>query len=261
MAKPRPMREHKGVGFTVGVALLKPLLWTFTRHHWVDGTKLPETGGVVVVANHVSHADPVTFAHFMWDHGRLPRYLAKAEMFRVRVLGWLLRDMGQIPVHRESSDASRAFSSAVEAVRGGKAVIVYPEGTLTRDPDLWPMVGRTGAARIALETGAPVVPVAQWGAHRLLYPYATRPHLLPPTHVQMKVGDPVALDDLREQPVTTETLREATDRIMAAITSLLEDLRQEQAPPVRFDPRTAGVRSIGNPHVDKRRSRARRRTG
>lgn len=252
MGKPRPMREHKGIGFTVGVLLLKPLLWTFTRHRWIDGSKLPETGGAVVVANHISHVDPVTFAHFMWDHGRLPRYLAKDAMFRLRVLGWLLRDMGQIPVHRESKDASQAFGSAVKAVREGKAVIVYPEGTLTRDPDLWPMVGRTGAARIALETGAPVVPIAQWGAQRLLYPYAKKPKLFPPTRVVMKVGDPVALDDLRARPVTTETLHEATDRIMAAITALLEDVRQEKAPAARFDPRTAGVRTIGNPH--KRRA-------
>ena len=259
MAKPRPMREHKGVGFTIGVLLLKPLLWTFTRHRWIDGTKLPESGGVVVVANHASHVDPVTFAHFMWDHGRLPRYLAKAALFDIRVLGWLLRDMGQIPVHRESSDASAAFSSAVRAVEEGKAVIVYPEGTLTRDPDLWPMVGRTGAARIALRTGAPVVPVAQWGAHHLLYPYSARPQLFPPTRILIKVGDPVDLEDLRARPVTPETIHEATGRIMAAITALLEELRGEQAPAERFDPRRAGVRTIGNPHSDKRH--ARRRTG
>jgi 1-acyl-sn-glycerol-3-phosphate acyltransferase len=253
------MREHKGIGFTIGVLLLKPLLWTFTRHRWIDGHKLPETGGAVVVANHVSHVDPGTFAHFMWDHGRLPRFLAKAALFDVRVVGWLLRNMGQIPVHRESRDASQAFSSAVAAVEEGKAIIVYPEGTLTRDPDLWPMVGRTGAARIALATGAPVVPVAQWGAHRILYPYSAKPRLFPPKRILMKVGDPVDLEDLRAKPVTPETIHEATDRIMAAITSLLEDLREEQAPAERFDPRRAGVRSIGNPHTDKRA--ARRRTG
>ncbi len=257
MGKPRPMREHQGIGFTIGVLLLKPLLWAFTRHRWIDGTKLPETGGAIVVANHISHVDPVTFAHFMWDHGRLPRYLAKAALFDVRVLGWLLRNMGQIPVHRETSDASQAFSSAVAAVREGQAVIVYPEGTLTRDPDLWPMVGRTGAARIALSTGAPVVPVAQWGAQRLLFPYATRPHLCPPTRVLMKVGDPVDLGDLRARPLGPETIREATDRIMAAITALLEDLRGEPAPPRRFDPRSAGVRTIGNPHPDRHHERRR----
>ena len=259
MGKPRPMRERRGIGFTVGVLILKPLLWTFTRHRWIDGTKLPETGGAVVVANHVSHVDPVTFAHFMWDHGRLPRFLAKAALFDVRVFGWLIRDMGQIPVHRESGDASQAFSSAVAAVDEGKAVIVYPEGTLTRDPDLWPMVGRTGAARIALATGAPVVPVAQWGAQHILYPYSAKPRLFPPSRILIKVGDPVDLEDLRAKPVTSETIHEATDRIMAAITALLEDLRGEKAPAQRFDPKSAGVRTIGNPHTDKRS--ARRRTG
>lgn len=248
MAKPRPMREHRGFAFTLGVVLLKPLLWTFTRHRWVDGDKLPESGGVVVAANHVSHVDPVTFAHFMWDHGRLPRYLAKAALFDVPVLGSLLRSMGQIPVQRRTADAANAFSSAVDAVREGKAVIIYPEGTITRDPDLWPMVGRTGAARVALAADVPVVPVAQWGAQDLLYPYATRPRLFPPARITMKVGDPVDLDDLRGVPVTAEVVREATDRIMAAITAQLEDVRRAQAPPQRFDPRRAGVREIGNPH-------------
>ena len=252
MGKPRPMREPKGIGFTVGVLLLKPLLWTFTRHRWIDGTKLPETGGAVIVANHISHVDPVTFAHFMWDHGRLPRYLAKDAMFRLRVLGWLLRDMGQIPVHRESKDASQAFGSAVKAVREGKAVIVYPEGTLTRDPGLWPMVGRTGAARIALETGCPVIPVGQWGAQDLLYPYAKRPHLLPRTHITMKAGDPVPLDDLRERPRSAETINAASAQIMEALTELVADIRGEEPPAERFDPRKAGVRMTGDPHKKDR---------
>jgi 1-acyl-sn-glycerol-3-phosphate acyltransferase len=121
------------------------------------------------------------------------------------------------------------------------------------------MVGRTGAARIALASGAPVVPVAQWGAHHLLYPYSAKPRLFPPTRIDMLVGDPVDLEDLRARPVTPETIHEATDRIMAAITALLEQVRGEKAPAERFDPRRAGVRTIGNPHTDKRA--ARRRTG
>ena len=260
MAKPRSMGERRGWAFALGVGILKPLLLLFTRHHWVDGGKIPARGGAVVAANHVSHVDPVTFAHFIYDHGRLPRYLAKAELFAIPVAGRLIVEMGQIPVHRNSADASRAFSSAVEAVQKGKLVIVYPEGTITRQPHLWPMVGKTGAARIALSAGVPVVPVAQWGAQEILWPYTKRPRLLPRKLVHAKAGDPVDLDDLRGLPVTPEVLRLATDRIMDAITTLLEDVRGETAPAERFDPRTAGVRPTGNPHPSEPRRRPRRRS-
>lgn len=248
MAKPRRMRERRGWAFAFAVVVLKPLLLALTRHHWVDGEKIPAEGGAVIAANHVSHADPITFAHLVYDHGRLPRYLAKAALFDVPVVGTVLRATGQIPVYRMTTDASRAFSAAVEAVQQGQAVIVYPEGTLTRQPELWPMAGKTGAARISLTAGVPVVPVAQWGAQDILYPYAKRPRLLPPTTVHAKVGDPVDLDDLRGLPITPELLGTATERIMDAITVLLEDIRGEKAPTERYDMRRAGVRPIGNPH-------------
>jgi 1-acyl-sn-glycerol-3-phosphate acyltransferase len=230
----------------------------FTRRTWIDGERIPSYGGAVVAANHTSHLDPLTFAHFIYDQGRLPRYLAKAALFDVFFVGTILRSTGQIPVHRLSADASLAFSSAVEAVERGRLVVVYPEGTLTRQPELWPMAGKTGAARIALSSGVPVIPVAQWGAHEILYPYARRPRLLPPKRIYAKAGAPVELDDLRDRPVTPEVLREATDRIMDAITSLLEEIRGEKAPAERFDPRRAGVRLTGNPNAAARERRRRR---
>jgi len=259
VGKPRRMRERRGWGFTVAVAILKPLLLLFTRHRWVDGEKIPAEGGVVLAVNHVSHVDPVTFAHLVWDHGRLPRYLAKAGLFDVFFVGAVLRNTGQIPVYRQSRDAAKAFSAAVAAVEKGQVVIVYPEGTLTRQPELWPMTGKTGAARIALTAGVPVVPVAQWGAQEILYPYAKKPRLFPRHTVHSKVGDPVDLDDLRELPLTPENLRIATDRIMDAITGLLADIRQEEPPAERFDPRRSGVRLTGNPHARAEAERAARR--
>ncbi len=258
MAKPRRMRERRGWAFTIAEAIVRPVLWLLTRPRWVDGFKIPAEGGAVVAANHISHIDPLTFAHVMFDHGRLPRFLAKAQVLEVPVIGAILRSTGQIPVYRLTADASKAFSAAVQAVQDGKAVIVYPEGTLTRQPDLWPMSGKTGAARIALSAGVPVIPVAQWGAHRILPPYAKRPHLFPPHEVWAKVGDPVELDDLRDGELTPAVLREATDRIMDAITALLEDVRGESAPAQRYDPRETGVRPIGNPRTRQRRRLLRR---
>ena len=258
VAKPRQLRQKRGWAWAVAVAIVKPLLLLFTRRRWIDGEKLPVEGGCILVANHISHLDPLTFARFAYDYGRLPRYLAKAGLFDVPVVGAIVRGAGQIPVYRMTTDASLAFRAAVAAVNDGECVVVYPEGTISRDPELWPMTGKTGAARIALSTGAPVIPVAQWGVHRILAPYSKNPKLLPRKTVWAKAGDPVMLDDLRELPLSPDVLREATDRIMDALTELLAELRGEEPPATRFDPRAAGVREIGNPNTDPRKRSGRR---
>ncbi|MGZ4428988.1 MAG: lysophospholipid acyltransferase family protein [Nocardioidaceae bacterium] len=247
MAKQRNLTQRRGWAFAFCITILEPLLQLLTKKGWVDGMKIPARGGVVIVANHISHLDPLTFAHFAYYHGRLPRFLAKAAMFEVPVLGRIIKSAGQIPVYRLTSDASKSLSAAVDAVRNGECVVVYPEGTITRQPDLWPMTGKTGVARIALTAGVPVVPVAQWGAHEILAPYGKNPKLFPRKTIRMKAGDPVDLDDLRGRPLTPDVLHTATNRIMDDVTHLLEDLRGETAPDQRFDPRTAGVREIGNP--------------
>jgi len=257
VAKPRQLTQKRGWAFAMCVAIVKPLLLLLTKHRWVGGERLPAHGGCVLASNHVSHIDPLTFAHFVYDNGRLPRYLAKSEVFAVPVLGAIVRSAGQIPVYRLTSNASKSFSAAVAAVESGECVVVYPEGTITRDPGLWPMTGKTGAARIALSTGAPVIPVAQWGPNDILPPYAKRPRLFPRKTIRMMAGDPVDLEDLRDRQLTPDVLHEASNRIMDAITLQLAELRHEAPPATRFDPRVAGVREIGNPNVKniKRRRR------
>jgi 1-acyl-sn-glycerol-3-phosphate acyltransferase len=220
-----------------------------TRRDWRGTEHLPD-GGAVVVVNHVSHFDPLAFAHFLYDSGRLPRFLAKDAVFRVFFVGRVLRGAGQIPVFRETGEAARAYSAAVDAVHRGELVAIYPEATITRDPGLWPMMGKTGAARVALETGAPVIPVAQWGPQDLLAPYAKRPRLFPRKTMHVWAGPPVDLSDVAGRPVDAALLREVTERIMAAITALLEQIRGESAPAVRFDPRHSGLPRTGDPRRD-----------
>ena len=253
MAKVRELRQRRGWAWTTVVGIVKPTLLTFTKHEWTDGEKVPATGGCVVAVNHISHLDPMTLGFFLYEHGRLVRYLTKEALFRTPVLKYIVRDAGQIPVQRMSEGAASAFEAAVEAVRAGECIGIYPEGTITKDPDGWPMRGKTGAARIALATGCPVIPIGQWGAQDILPAYSLRPHLLPRRTAAYKAGDPVDLGDLVGQPITAEVLREATDRIMAAITALVEDLRGERAPAVRFDPRVSGVNEIGNPDKPPKR--------
>ena len=252
----RRLRHKRGWAWSLGVAIVKPLLLLTTKPHWVDGDKIPAEGGCIVVLNHISEVDPLIAAHIVYDHGRLPRYLAKATLFRNRFLGMFLRSAGQIPVERLSRSAAGAFDAAVDAVRRGELVVVYPEGTITRDPGLWPMVGKSGAARIALETRCPVIPIGQWGAHEVLAPYARKPDLFPRKRIEMLVGDPVDLSDLYQQESTAAVVHQATERIMAALADLVGQVRGETAPPERFDPRRAGVAEIGNPNRTSRKDSA-----
>ena len=147
----------------------------------------------------------------------------------------IITGAGQIPVYRETVDAAASVREAISAVEKGECVVVYPEGTISRDPDLWPMTGKTGAARIALATGAPVIPVAQWGAQDVIGPYKAEFRAFPRKTMHVWAGPAVDLDDLRDRPVDTAVLAEATSRIMAAITAILEEIRGEQAPAERFD--------------------------
>jgi len=247
------VRKVQGIGWAVGfaAAIIKPTMLAATSRTWIDGEKIPATGGCIVVPNHISHLDPLLTAYFLYDHGRIPRYLAKSALFRTKFVGTVLHAAEQIPVERLTKDAIGAYDAAVTAVNEGECVVVYPEGTLTRDPDLWPMTGKSGAARIALATGAPVIPVGHWGVQHILYPYASRPHLIPRKHVTVKAGDPVPLDDLRTLPLTAKVVNETTDRIMSAITDIVAELRGEEPPAERFDPRKAGIRQIGNPNKKK----------
>ena len=246
-------RGELGWAFGFCVLVLRRPLMLLTRREWRGGEYIPRSGGCVVVTNHVSEFDPVPFGHFVYEQGRVPRFLGKAEVFRVPVVCSILRSAGQIPVYRMTSDATKAFSAAVAAVRRGECVVVYVEGTITRDPGLWPMVGKTGAARIGLTTGCPVIPVAQWGPQDVLAPYGRRPRLLPRKLMQMRAGPPVDLSSLQGREPSPGALREATDRIVADITSLLEVIRRAKAAPVRFDPKTAGVAEIGNPNRPRHR--------
>ncbi|MGI8577220.1 MAG: lysophospholipid acyltransferase family protein [Nocardioidaceae bacterium] len=240
--------ERRGWAFALIAACVRPSLLLLTKRDWRGVENIPASGGCLLVANHVSEFDPVPFGHFVYDNGRLPRYLGKIEVFKVPIVGTILRSAGQIPVYRKSADATQAFSAAVAAIDKGKCVVVYPEGTISREPALWPMVGKTGAARIALTTGCPVIPVAQWGPQDVLAPYARKPKLLPRKTMHVQAGPPVDLADLSTAELTPEVLREATEQIMTAITHQLETIRGRRAPKQRFDPRIAGVAEIGNPH-------------
>ncbi|MEU4210692.1 lysophospholipid acyltransferase family protein [Streptomyces sp. NPDC026206] len=227
------MSRHRiGFWYRFTAVLAKPPLVVLFKRDWRGMEHIPADGGFITAVNHNSYLDPLSYAHFQYNTGRVPRFLAKAALFKGSFVGALLRGTGQIPVYRESTDAANAFRAAVDAINKGECVAFYPEGTLTRDPDMWPMEGKTGAARVALLTQAPVIPVAQWGANEAMPPYAkeNKLRLFPRKTLRVVAGPPVDLSAFYGKEPTGEVLREVTDLIMRAITDLLAELRGEPAP-------------------------------
>jgi 1-acyl-sn-glycerol-3-phosphate acyltransferase len=228
----RPGQHRRWFQLLAGA--VKPFLYAFTTREWRGIENIPPQGGVIVVANHVTVVDPFTLAHAIYDGARrIPRFLAKAEIFNVPVVGPLLRKGGQIAVYRRSREAANSLRDAERAVAAGELVI-FPEGTCTRDPDGWPMASKTGVARLALACDVPVVPVAHWGAHRILGYHSKRPHLFPPKRVYALAGPPVDLTKYRTVEPTNEVLREVTDLLMTRVKDLLGEIRGETPPPGFF---------------------------
>lgn len=221
--------------FAVLAGIARPIMNILMAKTW-EGTERLPAGGFIAAPNHCTEIDPIVVGHMLYNMKRPPHFLAKAGLFKAPVLGTLLRATRQIPVERSTTGANRSLQAAQEVVDAGGAIIIYPEGTLTRDPDLWPMKGHTGAARLAIQTGAPVVPIAHWGAHEVFPRYAKRLHVFPRKTSRILVGDPVDLSAFQGRPLDRATLIEATDVIMDAITELLASLRGEQPPKERWDP-------------------------
>ena len=239
-------QEPGGQTISTVVRILNTIMRPLTKRDWRYQDKVPQTGGVIFVANHISNADPLAVGQFLAYSGRWPRFLAKASVFEIPVVGRIITASGQIPVQRNSTHSKDALVAAARAIEQGRALVIYPEGTITRDPDLWPMRGKTGAARLAFTTGCSVVPIGQWGAQELMPGRTPRfPKLFPRKTMRIAAGDPVSLDDLLQKPVTVATLDEATTRIMDAITVLVAELREATPPAHRHDPdsETTGERT------------------
>jgi 1-acyl-sn-glycerol-3-phosphate acyltransferase len=227
----RVRRREKG-GFWIAfcAVFFYPVGWLVGRARFEGKENIPAEGGVLLVANHISHLDPIFSGLVVHRSRRVPRFLAKHSLWSVPVLGSALRGSGQIPVYRETADAQQSLRDATVALQGGKVVVIYPEGTITRDPEGWPMHSRTGVARLALSADVPVVPAVHWGTREVLDGYNKKFRPLPRTAITVRCGEPVDMSPYRGRPVDAALLREVTDMLMARVRDLLADVRGEQAP-------------------------------
>ena len=231
------MARRRAPVYALAKLVVPPVIRFWVRLDCQGAEHVPRSGPVIFAANHTSYFDPLCLGVFIDAAGRQVRFLAKSELFRNPLLGAVLRGARQIPVHRETRDAARSLQDAVAAMRDGAAVVIYPEGTTTRNPDFMPMKAKNGVARLAALTGAPVVPVGMWGAHLLF----TRGKVGPfrrGIRVVVRAGPPIDLGLAPDAPL--EAVNDARDRVMDAITALVDEGRQGWRPPAWYRPKSAG---------------------
>ena len=209
------------------------------KRDWHGHEHIPRSGGVIVAANHLSYADWAAMALFIHEAGRYPAFLIKSSAFNVKGIGPFLRAAGQFPVNRGATDAALVLNDAERGLAHGECLIFYPEGTATRDPELWPMVAKTGVARLALTTGVPVIPVARWGTRSIYDHYQKKFRPWPRKTVTVRVGEPVDLSAFRGKEASNALLRDVTELLMGKVKELLAEIRQEPAPAGFYRPQTA----------------------
>lgn len=240
----RPLGTN--ITYKICTAILIPIFNLLMKRDWKGAQNIPATGRVIVASNHMSYLDVLVFTQFLYRNGRAPRYLGKSGVFRVPIIGKIVLAAGQVPVERETPDAKKAVDHAKILLERGHMLGVYPEGTLTRDAHMWPMIAKTGCARLALETDTPVIPIAQWGSQLVLPNYSKKISIFPRKTITIRAGKPVDLSKWRGKHEDPQALIEATAEIMREITFLLEDIRGQKRPEVIFDPHGSELPRTGN---------------
>jgi 1-acyl-sn-glycerol-3-phosphate acyltransferase len=217
------------------VVIIYPLCALLFRIRWHRLDRMPERGGVIVVINHISYIDTLLMARLIWQTGRIPRFMIKSGVFDKPVLGAIMRGSKQIPVIRGTVDAAKSLDAAVAALAAGEAVVIYPEGTITRDPAQWPMQAKSGVARLILAAPhVPVVPIGQWGAQKVL---GRKRVLLTRRRVSASLGEPLDMSRYAGRPITIDMLRSVTDETMRAVRAEVAAMRGETPPEKFFRPR------------------------
>ncbi|RSM85497.1 1-acyl-sn-glycerol-3-phosphate acyltransferase [Kibdelosporangium aridum] len=232
-------RERDGIWVKIAASVFYPITWLGKRVTR-GAERIPRQGGAILVFNHISHLDPVVDAVFVHRNKRVPRFLAKDSLFRIPVAGKVIGGAGTIPVYRGTANASESLRDANNALSEGKLVCIYPEGTISKDPDGWPMRSFPGVARLALSNDVPVLPIARWGTNQIWNGYTKKFTPFPRKTITTYVGEPVDLSQFRgEDPPSNTTLMRVTEHIMNDVKALLGEIRGEKAPDGFFNPKKA----------------------
>lgn len=236
---PASVRSQNRAG-TVAATAAFGLMRTATKMSIRGVENLPPAGtGMIVAAYHANHLDPILVGLALKRNGRMPHFLAKSTLF-TGVLGKILKIIGQIPVLRASASAGDSLEYAKDALANGQTVVIYPEGTLTKDPDFWPQHFKTGTARLALETGAPIIPVAHWGLNTI-YPRGQKKVRFRPFSHDCVVAFGPALDysDLWDHRDEKKTMGDLSQRVKNTVAAMVAELSERELPQ-RFTSKESG---------------------
>jgi 1-acyl-sn-glycerol-3-phosphate acyltransferase len=208
---------------------------------------LPKTGSYVLAANHVTYLDALAVAYMVYFKARrTPHFLAKGNLFKTPLVGEILIECEQVPVYRGGHSNREPMDAAHAVLDAGRVITIFPEGTLTREPNGWPMRGKIGALKLALDCNVPFIPMAQWGTEQVLATYSKKLKPKPWHSVRMIIGKPLNLDKYRGRKLTNAEFTEVTEVAMREIIRLTAILRSEKAPKHIFDPRDHGLAEYGN---------------
>lgn len=207
--------------YLLAKAILKPWLATWFRWNIEGRENIPRRGPAILAFNHIAYLDPLAAAYIVDNAKRRPRFLAKSELFQDKRIAWILKGAKQIEVHRGTRDAPMALDQALAALATGEVIVVFPEGTITTDPDLEPMGAKTGPARLALQSGVPITPCALWGTQNI-WPKGYAKRWRPRQDVLVRIGTPMTVTGDPADPTTWSAVG---DRLMAEIGTLVASLR------------------------------------
>lgn len=234
-------------GTRIVANILRPIVRALYRVEVKGIENVPKTGAYVLGANHVTYLDALAVAYLVYFKlHRTPHFLAKGNLFKAPVIGSILLGVEQVPVYRGGHTNREPMDAANAMLQNGRVIAIFPEGTLTREPDGWPMRGKIGALRMALENDVPFIPMAQWGTEAVLPTYSRKLRPKPWHKVRMIIGEELDLSAYRGRKLSNQEYIDVTELAMKAITKLTEELRGGKAPKKLFDPREHGLAEHGN---------------
>lgn len=216
------------------ISIIKPFSKALSRTTVEGLENIPKTGAVIVAPNHISNIDPVLLGCAIASRRQL-KALAKESLFTIPIVGSAIKNMGHIPVKRNSPTASQSLEKAVEIMKEkGEAVAIYPEGTI---PINLSTLGafKNGASRLALTTGASIIPIAQWGAHNVLPRHGGIKDILQAFRKRPKntiiIGKPLEhnlLDGTPRDKFNESDVTEITISLAEKIEELVEPMRNKE---------------------------------
>lgn len=240
--------------------VLWPVIHGTAKTHFQGMENVPKKGPMILAPNHISEYDPLVMGYAFGLLGYQVRFLTKDSMFKVPVLRAFVKKARMIPVSRGGGDTD-SLAHARKALREGAAVGIYYEGTLTRDPAFWPMKGKTGLARLALDERVPVIPVVQWGAQDVLDRYG-RFHLFKKRpNLYIRALPPLDYSDIPGDSSNHDGVRELTNRVQETLTAGLAELREQVAPTQVWNMKEMGPDKRSLKNLAKWRSGLRKATG